>query len=406
MSPAPGLFQRTGTWLMACLAFALLLAACAPAPTAYTKEQSLDQAMDQVTESLISQLKHQSIMLNIPGQLTRSSLVIDPVLDSESGQQTGLTKRIEGFVNDRIKSRHAELEVLPFLPNYLARAKYVLTGTVKGIVGEQVGKRSWRITLALTDLSSGKVAAQSMAVARDDNFDLTPVRYYRDSPVLLIDDAIKGYINTTNLAPGQTADKAYVDRIPAAAAINEANESYNGERYREALGKYKAAETTAGGEQLRTHDGIYLSSAKLGMKAESEQAFSKLVAQGIKDNALSVRFLFSPGTTSFWTDPSMVSSYPMWLKQLALTAASANVCMDVIGHTSATGTEATNQKLSLARAGYIAGRLVAEAPALNNRLVSHGKGATENKVGIGTDDSRDAVDRRVEFKIVGCPPKN
>jgi outer membrane protein OmpA-like peptidoglycan-associated protein len=102
----------------------------------------------------------------------------------------------------------------------------------------------------------------------------------------------------------------------------------------------------------------------------------------------------------------MVSSYPMWLKQLALTAASANVCMDVIGHTSATGTEATNQKLSLARAGYIAGRLVAEAPALNNRLVSHGKGATENKVGIGTDDSRDAVDRRVEFKIVGCPPKN
>lgn len=398
--------QRALAWLLACVGLSLLLAACAPAPTAYTKEQSLDQAMDQVTESLISQLKQQSIMLNIPGQLTRSGLVIDPVLDSESGQQTGLTKRIEGFVADRIKSRHAELEMQPFLPNYLARAKYVLTGTVKGIVGEQPGKRSWRLTLALTDLSSGKVAAQSMAVARDENnFDLTPVRYYRDSPVLLIDDAIKGYINTTNLAPGQMADKAYFDRIPAAAAINEANESYNGERYREALGKYKAAEGTQGGEQLRTHDGIYLSSAKLGMKAESEQAFSKLVAQGIKDNALSVRFLFSPGTTSFWTDPSMVSSYPMWLKQLALTAASANVCMDVIGHTSATGTEASNQKLSLARAGFIAGRLVAEAPALNNRLASHGKGSSENKVGIGSDDSRDAVDRRVEFKIVGCPPK-
>lgn len=396
--------SRLLTWITACAALMLMATACAPVPTAYTQEQGLDQALDQVTESLVSQLKKQSLMLNIPGQLSRTGMVVDPVLDSESGQQTNLTKRVESFVTEHITSKHPELEVLPFLPGQLPRAQYVLTGTVKGIVGEQ-GRRSWRLTLALTDLKSGKVSAQSMAVARDDNFDLTPVRYYRDSPVLLLDDAIKGYINTTNTVPGQLADKAYVDRIGAAAAINEANESYNGERYREALHKYKAAESTQGGEQLRTHDGIYLSSSKLGMKSESEQAFAKLVQRGIQDNALSIRFLFSPGSTNFWTDPSMVSAYPMWIKQLALVTAAANVCMDVVGHTSPTGTEPTNRKLSLARASTIADRLIAEAPALNSRLVSHGKGSSENKVGIGTDDSRDAVDRRVEFKIVGCPPK-
>lgn len=397
--------KRLFTWLAGCVSLMLMMAACAPVPTAYTQEQALDQALDQVTESLVSQLKKQSILLNIPGKLGRSGLVMDPILDSESGQQTSLTKRVESFVSERITSKHPEFEVLPFLPSQLPRAQYVLTGTVKGIVGEQ-GRRTWRLTLALTDLKSGKVSAQSMAVARDDNFDLTPVRYYRDSPVLLLDDAVKGYINTTNTLPGQLADKAYFDRIGAAAAINEANESYNGERYRDALNKYKAAEGTQGGEQLRTHDGIYLSSSKLGMKSESEQAFAKLVKRGIQDNALSIRFLFSPGSTNFWTDPSMVNAYPMWLKQLAQVSAQANVCMDVVGHTSPTGTEATNRKLSLARASTIADRLIAEAPVLSSRLVSHGKGSSENKVGIGTDDSRDAVDRRVEFKIVGCPPKS
>jgi len=77
--------------------------------------------------------------------------------------------------------------------------------------------------------------------------------------------------------------------------------------------------------------------------------------------------------------------------------------MDVVGHTSRTGSEAYNDKLSLNRATFIKQRLEAESKDLVARTKPQGMGFRENIVGTGTDDVRDALDRRVEFKIVACP---
>jgi outer membrane protein OmpA-like peptidoglycan-associated protein len=76
----------------------------------------------------------------------------------------------------------------------------------------------------------------------------------------------------------------------------------------------------------------------------------------------------------------------------------------VVGHTSKTGTEAGNRSLSLRRAQSIRERLVREAPALGRgqRVRTEGRGWDELLVGSGTDDLRDALDRRVEFKVVNC----
>jgi outer membrane protein OmpA-like peptidoglycan-associated protein len=56
----------------------------------------------------------------------------------------------------------------------------------------------------------------------------------------------------------------------------------------------------------------------------------------------------------------------------------------------------------LQRATYIKQRLDREAPELGPRTKASGMGFRENLVGTGTDDARDALDRRVEFKITGC----
>jgi outer membrane protein OmpA-like peptidoglycan-associated protein len=37
------------------------------------------------------------------------------------------------------------------------------------------------------------------------------------------------------------------------------------------------------------------------------------------------------------------------------------------------------------------------------RIETAGVGSRENLIGSGTDDQRDALDRRVEFRVVGCP---
>jgi outer membrane protein OmpA-like peptidoglycan-associated protein len=92
----------------------------------------------------------------------------------------------------------------------------------------------------------------------------------------------------------------------------------------------------------------------------------------------------------------------MWLRQISKETVTARVCLLVVGHTSKTGTEATNARLSLQRGSVIQKRLETLMPDLSGRLQPVGMGFKENLVGTGTDDMRDALDRRVEFKVRPC----
>ena len=76
--------------------------------------------------------------------------------------------------------------------------------------------------------------------------------------------------------------------------------------------------------------------------------------------------------------------------------------MEVVGHTSRTGSETFNDRLSAQRAAFIQKRLEAEAPQLNGKTKASGVGYRENLIGTGTDDASDSLDRRVEFKINNC----
>jgi outer membrane protein OmpA-like peptidoglycan-associated protein len=220
--------------------------------------------------------------------------------------------------------------------------------------------------------------------------------------VVVKDKVVDGYIATSKTAPGQPADPVYFERVSTATVISEATAAYNSDRYADALSLYRNAETTASGEQLRVLNGIYLASWKLGRTAEAEDAFGRIVALGLANNNLGVKFLFNPNSTDFWSDQQVSGPYGFWLRQIAKHAAAAKVCMNVIGHTSRTGTAQYNDRLSMRRATYIKQRLDKEAPELVKRTHPSGMGFRENLVGIGTDDARDALDRRVEFKLVDC----
>jgi len=213
---------------------------------------------------------------------------------------------------------------------------------------------------------------------------------------------VEGYIRTSATPPGQAADPFYFERVAVATVINEANQLYNAEKYAEALARYRAAGGTPGGDQLRTLNGVYLAQTKLGRTAEAEAAFGNIVAFGLKNSQLDVKFLFNPGSTVFWSDPRISGAYAMWLRQIAKEANAAKACMNVVGHTSRTGSEAVNDALSLQRAGAIQQRLAAEAGTVASRIKTSGVGFRENLIGSGTDNAIDALDRRVEFKIAPC----
>ena len=382
---------------------ALLVGCAAPQQAASTEPLALDQAITAATDALALQTQ------NLPAfiaKLNERALVIDPMIDSGSGQQTALTRQIEEKVAARLASNYTQLPVLPFQLANLNRSQYVMTGTTTRLQNQRVGagRAPFQIDLALTEVKTGLVAAQASSRARDDGLDTTPTPYYRDSPVLVKDKVVDGYIATSQTRPGQPAAKDYFERLATATTINEATVAYNNDKYQESLDLYKSALASPSGEQLRTLNGIYLASWKLGRMQEAEQAFGRVVALGIANSSLGVKLLFNPGTTDFWSDPKVSGPYAIWMRQIAKQTAQAKVCMNIVGHTSRTGGDAYNDKLSASRSAFIRQKLGAEpgAAELLARMKTSGVGSRENIIGTGTDDAGDSLDRRVEFKIVGC----
>ena len=223
---------------------ALALAGCAAPRAAAVSDDALpfDQAVVVATDALVQQSQ---AMTGFLARLGKRQVVLDPTLDAGTGQQTAATQQLDSAIADRMTRNFEQIEVLPFRSASLSKAQYLLTGTLAREQG------AFRLNLALIDLKSGTAVAQSSARARPDGVDMSPLAYYRDSPVLVKDKVIEGYVRTSATARGQKADATYLERIAAATVINDATVLYNAERYQEALGQYRSAMATPAGDQLR-----------------------------------------------------------------------------------------------------------------------------------------------------------
>ena len=258
---------------------AALLAGCAappppaPPPAPANVEVPFEQAVAQATDYLIAQAQ---LLPEFAAKGTRRAAVLDPMLDASSGQQTAATQLLERRVSERLASNFGALHILPFQSANLARAQYLLTGTLTRALANRP-KGSLLLNVALTDLKSGTVVAQAWALTRDEGLNNTPLPYYADSPVLVKDKVIDGYITTSATGAGKRGEAYYLERIAVATVINDATTLYNAERYPESLAQYRAAGGVLGGDQLRVLNGIYLASAKLGRATEAAQAFGTVV---------------------------------------------------------------------------------------------------------------------------------
>jgi outer membrane protein OmpA-like peptidoglycan-associated protein len=117
-----------------------------------------------------------------------------------------------------------------------------------------------------------------------------------------------------------------------------------------------------------------------------------------------VKFLFKPGSTQFTPETRASAPYSMWIAQIAKHGAAKNACLEIVGHTSPTGPAPLNDRLSLLRAEYVKDRIESQAPPLAKRMIANGVGSRQNLIGTGKDDMSDALDRRVEFRIINCGP--
>lgn len=387
---------------------ALAIAGCAQqrGATANLDERAFDEAVNAAIDDLFAQtqkLKLPAFMAKIEQKIVpKRTLMIDPVLEANSSEQTAATQAIDSRIAERVAQRFPEIELLPFQPANLANAAYLLTGTMSRTGDTAAPGRGYQIDLALTDLKARSVVAQASSRARPQGVDPTPTAYYRDNPVLMRDGVVERKVATSRSQPGTPASGEYLDQLPAGMLLAEATNAYNADKVETSLALYRQALAAPGGDQVRVHIGIYLTNWKLGRLDDAEQAFGRVVALGLAKRTLGVKFLFKTNSTEFWPDPRVSSAYDFWLRQIARQATTSAACLHVVGHTSRTGGELYNDQLSQRRALYIKQRLEAESPDLGSRTRTSGMGFRQNLIGTGTDDVRDALDRRVEFKVEDC----
>ncbi|CAH1747521.1 OmpA-like domain-containing protein [Thauera humireducens] len=344
----------------------------------------------------------------VPAGTERVALVIDPLVDGMAGEQTAATRAMGERIAELARSRYPHFEILPFDSASLRRAPWVLVGTFTPVSAEgrtEGSRAAYRICLALADLGSGRIVSKGLARSQLEGVDGTPLASFRDSPAWVRDPRVEAYIRTCQgTKAGDPIQPAYLDGILTASLISQAVEAYNAGRYREALERYEAAEATPAGRQLRVLNGLYLANTRLGHAEAAGRAFGRLVDFGLEQQRLAVKFLFRPGSTGFVAERRLSGAYPMWLAEIARGAAAREACLEVAGHASRSGPEPLNERLSLLRAEAVRGLLVANDARLTTRTIAAGYGSREAMVGTGRDDASDAMDRRVEFRVVNCAP--
>jgi len=338
--------------------------------------------------------------------LPRYPVVIDPLIDGMTGAQSVATKSMGVRLTTMIREQFPQFDVQAFSAANVSRSPLVLIGTLTGVNAQRQTsgtREAFRICLALADLRSGKLVSKGLAFALPEGIDPTPLAFFSDAPAWSEDPATEGYIKTCQgTKAGDPINPLYLDRILAATQVAEAIDAYDAGRYKDALDLYSSALSTPAGNQFRVHNGIYLANWKLGRQPQAEAAFARIVDFGLERKRLAVKFLFRPGSTAFIPDPKLSGPYPVWLKSIATRTASTGRCLEITGHTSPTGPEPLNERLSLLRAEYVKSRLEGTSPVLAKRTIANGAGSRQTLVGNGRDDASDALDRRVEFKVIGC----
>jgi outer membrane protein OmpA-like peptidoglycan-associated protein len=342
---------------------------------------------------------------SIPPGSPRQVVVIDPLVNGVTGEQSSATQQIQGRIVALANEKYPQFDIRPFTAAEVAQRPNVMVGTFTPVnaAGQTAGTREgYRFCLVMVNLSAGKTIAKGVSRAQLSGVDSTPIGFFRDSPAWTNDAAVKSYIDTCQATKvGDPINPTYANSIITASIISEAINAYDADRYREALELYQSAEKTPFGNQLRVFNGLYLSNWKLGRRGPAEDAFGQVVAYSLRNGSLGVKILFRPGSTAFANEPrGTANPYDMWLREIAVNSNRGNACLQVTGHSSPTGSAAVNEQLSQLRAEYVKDRLESDVSALRGHVIATGVGSKNNLIGTGTDDLSDALDRRVEFKVI------
>ena len=363
------------------------------------------QALDVVVQRAGTRLFNDA--LRALGNAPRD-LVIDPFIDANTGQQTLAGVAAGGHLARLIAENFRPWTVRPFERKALAGNPLLLIGTLTPVALNEAGNGppdAYRFWLTLVDLRSGRIVAKRLDRATLASVNAEPTPFFRDSPTWHMDRTTTAYIKSCQVEArvGERIDTLYQWRLPAAALLHEAIVAYQDQQFAQARGLFVQATDIADPDDLRVLSGRYLTSWRLGAKDDAAQELKRLVTNGLAAGSLPLKVLFRPGSTVMLPGADLREQYRQWIREVARQASARQACLRIVGNVSRSTSATASVELSQRRAATVRWLLAQAAPTSGNRFTAQGAGWRDNLIGSGHDDQRDALDRRIEFRVVDCP---
>lgn len=370
-----------------------------PAVDSRKRGVHITEAVTQLTNDLLNQVKraraseHKSLS---------AKLVVDPIIDSDTGEVFEITRSIERLMRDEARRSFPAFDVTEMSSRNIDRADYVIAGIFPLELYDDAAGKLRHLTVSVLDRKSGDIVAHADVWLAEEGmtFELTPT--YRDSPMYLMDERVDALIATARSTVGSRANEEYFNSLHTSALIAEASSAYDRGDYVAALGLFAKAAERPDGRTMKVQSGLYQSYFKTKNSGQAENALDILIAQGMQRGHMGLKFMFNVNATEFFGQANDLQRYDIWLRAIAKNILSSAKCVQVVGHASRSGTHEHNKILSENRASTIYRKLQTEVPGVEERTSHLGRGDSENVVGTGANDQTDAIDRRVEFKVMQC----
>lgn len=328
-------------------------------------------------------------------QLGATQILLVPMFDANSRENLDLTSGLQAQLQ---KQGRGALKFAPISQTRLPEAHYIIHSALA--LDKNSDGQAYTLNIWLRDAKTGRLLAHSLnkVLAQDLPYALTAEA--KDSPVYTetLNPSSKGFDLRQEMQRPN-----YPARLKVEALLTDAAKAYGNAQYPQALKLYEEAASLKEGLSLRALAGRYLALLRMKRAGEARVAFAELLKYGFNNkNTLTFKILFAVDSTKFAGGDFLGSQYNLWTEEIASYLRYSQRCMLVAGHSSNSGSETYNLKLSTSRAAVIRQLMTAKQPVVLPRTQAEGKGFHENIIGTGTDDLRDAVDRRVEFRRQTC----
>ncbi len=362
---------------------------------------NFEVAVRMIAFDLFAQISNQQKPVN-KKQPIPLTFATDAVMNADTGEEIELSTKIHEIIKITATNGFPNYSLVEMNSGTIDHCDYAIIGVIKQEIYNNQPTKFPRLYLSAVELKSSKIMAHSEVWIANQEMKFQPTPLYSDSPMFIKDARAEKVIATATAVSGENVDQEYFATLATNAILAEASKAYDGGNYSLAVELFGKIAEREDGQVMKTYAGLYQAHLKLRHLPAAEEAFGKLAELGIKNGTLSVKFLFQVNDVNFFGQPEEIAEYDIWIRQLAKKIIATQVCVEISGHASRSGKAEYNKKLSERRAQKIRKRLQEVSPAIAKKTVAVGRGFEENIVGTGSDDIRDAIDRRVEFKVLDC----